>query len=376
MRSFETAALTLAISFVFVTDVNALDQPEIVDGTVRGELAGKLDDQMKKLEAGGFSGVLLVAKGGGVILAKGYGMADRDKKIPVTADTVMCIGSITKQFTGAAILKLETQGKLRVTDPITRYFKDVPDDKTGITLHHLLTHSAGFVGELGDDYQKIGRDDFIRLALKSKLRSKPGERHHYSNVGYSLLGAIIEIVTGQSYERYVHDQLFVPAGMMKTGYLLPRWTPNELAHGYLRNGKDWGTMRDKPWDSDGPYWHLRANGGILSTAGDMYRWHLSLLGETVLPKSAKEKYFTPHIREGPAARSHYGYGWVIERTPRGTTLITHNGGNGIFAADCYRYIDDNVFLFIASSVAGKSAIGASDHLLRIIFSPGGKPKLE
>lgn len=179
MRSFETAALTLAISFVFVTDVNALDQPEIVDGTVRGELAGQLDDQMKKLEAGGFSGVLLVAKGGGVILAKGYGMADRDKKIPVTADTVMCIGSITKQFTGAAILKLETQGKLRVTDPITRYFKDVPDDKTGITLHHLLTHSAGFAGELGDDYQKIGRDDFIRLALKSKLRSKPGERHHF-----------------------------------------------------------------------------------------------------------------------------------------------------------------------------------------------------
>jgi CubicO group peptidase (beta-lactamase class C family) len=110
----------VAISFIFVTDVNALAQPEIVDRTVRGELAGQLDDQMKKLEAGGFSGVLLVAKGGGVILAKGNGMADRDTKIPVTADTVMCIGSITKQFTGAAILKLETQGRLRVTDPITR----------------------------------------------------------------------------------------------------------------------------------------------------------------------------------------------------------------------------------------------------------------
>ena len=375
MRSFETVALSLAIFFVFVTDVNASDQPEIVDGTVRGELAGRLDDQMKKLEAGGFSGVLLVARGGGVMLAKGYGMADRDKKIPVTADTVMCIGSITKQFSGAAILKLETQGKLQVTDPITRYFKDVPDDKRGITLHHLLTHSAGFAGELGADYQPIGRDDFIRLALRSKLRSKPGERYHYSNVGFSLLGAIIEIVTGQSYEQYLHDQLFLPAGMTKTGYLLPPWASNELAHGYLRNGKDWGTMRDKPWDADGPYWHLRGNGGILSTAGDMYRWHLALLGDTVLPKSAKDKYFRPHIPEGPAARSHYGYGWVIERTPRGTTLITHNGGNGIFAADCYRYIDDNVFLFVASNVAGKSAIQASDNLLPIIFPPGGKPKM-
>ena len=213
-----------------------------------------------------------------MILAKGYGMANRDKKIRITADTVMCTGSVTKQFTGTAILKLEAQGKLKVTDPITRYFKDVPNDKAGITLHQLLTHSAGFEAELGDDYQKIVRDDFIRLALNSKLRSKPGERYRYSNVGYSLLGAIIEIVTGQSYERYLHDQRFVPTGMMKTGYLLAQWEPNEFPHGYLRDGKDWGTMRDKAWDSDGPYWHLRANGGILSTAGDMYRWHLALLG--------------------------------------------------------------------------------------------------
>jgi CubicO group peptidase (beta-lactamase class C family) len=373
MRIVETVALSLAMLFVFVTDVNAADPPEIIDGTVRGELAGRLDDEMKKLEAGGFSGVLLVAKDGGVILAKGYGMADRDKKIRATADTVMCTGSITKQFTGAAILKLETQGKLKVTDPITSYFKDVPNDKKGITLHQLLTHSAGFVAELGEDYQPIGRDDFIRLALKSELRSKPGERHLYSNVGYSLLGAIIEIVAGQSYERYVHDQLFVPAGMTKTGYLLPRWAPNELVHGYMRDGKDWGTMRDKWRDSDGPYWHLRANGGILSTAGDMYRWHLALLGETVLSKSAKDKYFKPHIPERPVGVSHYGYGWVIDRTPRGTAVITHNGSNGIFAADCYRFIDDNVFLFIASSVAGKSCLAASDDLLSIIFPLAEKP---
>jgi CubicO group peptidase (beta-lactamase class C family) len=374
MRNFGTLALSLTVSFLFVTNGKASDQPAIVDGTVRDELAGRLDDHMKKLESGGFSGVLLVAKGGDVILAKGYGMADRDKKIRATADTVMCTGSVTKQFTGAAILKLETQGKLKVTDPITRYFKDVPAEKAGITLHQLLTHSAGFEAELGDDYQKIGRDEFIRLALKSKLRNKPGERHRYSNVGYSLLGAVIEIVTKKPYEQYLHDQLFVPAGMTKTGYLIPKWKPNELAHGYLRDGKDWGTMRDKAWDSDGPYWHLRANGGILSTAGDMYRWHLALLGEKVLPRSAKDKYFKPHVPERAVGGSHYGYGWVIDQTPRGTKVITHNGSNGIFSADCYRFVDDNVFLFIASSVAGKSCLAASDDLLSIIFPLAEKPK--
>jgi hypothetical protein len=106
----------------------------------------------------------------------------------------------------------------------------------------------------------------------------------------------------------------------------------------------------------------------------MYRWHLSLLGETVLPKSAKDKYFKPHVPERPVGRSHYGYGWVIDQTPRGTKVITHNGSNGIFAADCYRFIDDNVFLFIASSVAGKSCLAASDDLLCIIFPLAEKPK--
>lgn len=367
MRCPEKLALSLVVCFVFVPNGRASDPPVIADGTIRGELAKRLDDRMKERAAGGFAGVLLVAKGGDVILAKGYGMADRDKKIPVTADTVMCIGSVTKQFTGAAILKLEAQGKLNVTDPITRFFKDVPADKAGITLHHLLTHTAGFADALGDDDQVIGRDEYVRLALTSKLPSKPGERHRYSNVGYSLLGAVIELVTGQSYEQYVHDHLFVPAGMTKTGYRLPKWAPGELAHGYLRDGKDWGTARDKPGDADGPYWHLRANGGLLSTAGDMYRWHLALLGEAVLPKAAKNKYFTPHVPEGPVGGSHYGYGWVIDRTPRGTRVITHNGGNGVVAADCYRFLDDDVFLFIASSVAGQSAIAASDDLLRIVF---------
>src|SRR5262249_14022096 len=192
--------------------------------------------------------------------------------------------------------------------------------------------------------------------------------------GYSLLGAVIERVTGQSYDQYVHDHVFVPAGMTKTGYRLPEWAPGELAHGYLRDGKDWGTPRDKPWDADGPYWHLRPNGALLSTAGDMYRWHLALLGEAVLPKAAKDKYFTPHVPEGPVGGSHYGYGWVIDRTPRGGRVITHNGGNGVIAADCYRFLDDNVFLFTASNVAGQSAIRASDDLLRTIFPLAGKPE--
>lgn len=314
-----------------------------------GQLGKKLDDQMRLITDKGFSGALFVAKDGRIMLEKGYGMANRENKTPYTAETVFDIGSITKQFTGAAILKLEMQGKVRTNDKITKYFRDVPPDKADITLHQLLTHSAGFLHAVGDDYEKLARDAVIQKALASKLQYVPGAKHDYSNVGYSLLGAIIETATGGSYERYLHDNLFKPAGMRKTGYVIPKWKVERLAVGYREDGKRWGTPLDHLWDKDGPYWNLRANGGILSTVGDLYKWHLALESEKILSKEAKEKYFAPHIAEQPEAISFYGYGWVNEKTPRGTTLIWHDGGNGYFYADFRRYIDEKVVYIIATN---------------------------
>lgn len=132
----------------------------------------------------------------------------------------------------------------------------------------------------------------MNLTFESKLLAPAGQAYEYSNVGYSLLGAIVEIVTGASYERYLHDHLFEPAAMRKTGYVIPQWGADELARGY-RGDEPWGTPRDHPWAEDGPFWHLRANGGILSTASDMYRWHVALLGEKVLSRKAKVKLFEP-----------------------------------------------------------------------------------
>jgi CubicO group peptidase (beta-lactamase class C family) len=287
----------------------------VANGTVKGELATKIDQRLSRLAEGDFSGVVLAAQGGIVILGKGYGYADRAAKLPFTTETVFDIGSITKPFTAAAILKLEMTGKLTVTDPIMKYLRDVPEDKQQITLHQLLTHTAGFTDSLGDDYDKVGREDFVKLALASKLRSRPGKSYSYSNVGYSLLGVIIKRVTEQSYEKYLHDNLFKPAGMMKTGYVIPEWGNARLAHGYQKT-KDWGTPLDHAWNQDGPYWHLRANGGLLSTVDDLYRWSVALRGDGILSKKAKEKHFAPHVSEGfLSGGTHYGYGWSIGGPP-------------------------------------------------------------
>jgi CubicO group peptidase (beta-lactamase class C family) len=339
---------------------------DLCPAQTENELQTKIDDFLTGLTKNGFSGVVFVAKDGAILLSKGYGVADRERSVPITNQTVFTVGSITKQFTGAAILKLQMLGKLDVHDPIIKYFKDVPEDKKEITLHHLLTHTAGFPGAIGDDYEEITRDQFIKLAMSTKLQRTSGLLYEYSNVGYSLLGAIIEIITGKSYEAFLNEYLFQPAGMTKTGYRIPRRNPADLAHGY-RGEKDWGTSLDKPWAEDGPYWHLRANGGILSTVEDMYQWHLALQGEKILSEDAKKLYYTPHVREGEDADSFYGYGWTIFTTPRNTRLIAHNGGNGIFAADFLRYLDENVVIIGMSNTSGKPAWKATNQVARIMF---------
>jgi CubicO group peptidase (beta-lactamase class C family) len=149
---------------------------------------------MTRSQRNGFSGALLVAKKGYIILSRGYGLADRELNIPVTNQTVFTTGSITKQFTGAAILNLQMMGKLSVNDPITKYLKDVPADKQRITLHHLLTYTAGFPGAIGGDFEPILRDDFIKLVMRTKLNHKPGERYEYCNVGFSLLGVYSKLI--------------------------------------------------------------------------------------------------------------------------------------------------------------------------------------
>jgi CubicO group peptidase (beta-lactamase class C family) len=308
-------------------------------------LQQQLHAYLQQQERRGFSGAVVVARGAEILLEQGYGLAIRDTGIPNTPETVFDIGSITKPFTAAAILKLEMQGLLQVSDPITSFFANVPADKAEITVEQLLTHTAGFPDAIGGDYEPLSRDQLLQEALGSPLRSSPGARYSYSNVGYSLLGAIIEVASDQSYEQYLADNLWHPAGMEWTGYLQPNWEERTVAHGYWRRFL-FGSPLEQRWDDDGPYWNLRANGGLLSTSGDMLRWHQALLGDQILSEEAKSRMFAPQVSEG--GDSFAGYGWSIIETENGT-LITHNGSNGYFFADFLRYVDEEVVIFLASN---------------------------
>jgi CubicO group peptidase (beta-lactamase class C family) len=311
-----------------------------VDDPTDQKVARFLDEMLPR----GASGSLVAARDGEMVHCEGFGMADREARVAAGCDTVYDVMSMTKQFTGAAILKLEMMGKLHVSDPIGKHIGPVPADKRDITLHQLLTHTSGLVDVLGGDYERTTRSEMVAGALGSKLRSPPGTEYHYSNLGYSVLAAIVEKVSGMGYEEFLAEHLFAPAGMTQTGYVLPDWEPNQVAVEYGPKGQPRGRPLDHPWASDGPYWNLRGNGGLLSTARDMFRWQLALEGEEILDRQAKQKLFRPHVLEEPGGDSYYGYGWVIMRTDDGK-VAWHNGGNGSSYGELTLLLDNGAMVF-------------------------------
>ena len=333
-------ALLAAVSFAACGGGDRDSTDPAVDDPVDQRVARFLDDTLPR----GASGSLVAARDGEMVHCEGFGMADRDARVAAGCDTVYDVMSMTKQFTAAAILKLEMMGKLDVADPIGRHIGPVPAGKRGITLHHLLTHTSGLVDVLGGDYERQTRKGMLAAALESELQARPGAEYAYSNAGYSVLAAIVEKASGIGYEEFLAEHLFAPAGMTETGYVLPDWDPDQMAVEYGPAGKPQGTPLDHPWASDGPYWNLRGNGGLLSTARDMFRWHLALDGNEVLDRRAKRKLFKPHVLEEPGGDSYYGYGWVILKADDGR-VAWHNGGNDWSYGEVTRLLDGGAMVF-------------------------------
>jgi CubicO group peptidase (beta-lactamase class C family) len=296
----------------------------------------------------GTSGTAVAVRDGRVVHCEGFRRGG-------SCDTVYDLMSMTKQFTAAAILKLEMQGRLRTSDPIGRYVGPVPEDKRAITLHQLLTHTSGLTEALGDDYDVLSREQMLAEALSSRLRTTPGREFHYSNVGYGILAAIIERVSGLGYEQFLATHLLRPAGMTETGYVLPAWRRRLVAVEYDGRGRSRGRPFDHPWAADGPYWNLRGNGGLLSTARDMVRWHRALEGDAILSRRAKRKLFRPRV---PIAVEGYegfraAYGWAVSRTASGR-IATHSGGNGWSYGVVARFLDEGVMVFWISNRAARA----------------------
>lgn len=303
-------------------------------GPVKGKLGKELDDLMAGFNKEGYSGAVLVVQDGEIILHKGYGLADRERKIQNTPSTLFNVASVGKIFTAAAILKLEMQGKLKTSDLLSKYLGEFPKEKSAATIHHLLTHTGGLVVE-GAQLDDTTRKAFIQSVKDTPIESKPGEKYRYSNAGYTLLAAIVEEVSGQPFERYLQKNIFNPAGLTSTGYPWDKKFDNApVAVGYVGNKLE----ELKPAPRAANVFGNRGSGNLITTVGDLYRWIQALRANRVLSEQAKKKMFTAY------AHLDEGYGWHVVKTVRGTTMVHRGGGRPDFESQVQWYIDENILI--------------------------------
>jgi len=329
----------------------------------------RIDRYLTAMEALGFSGAIIVSEGDEVVLRKGYGYANRETRRPYTPQTIQTNGSITKQFTAAAILLLESRGELTVDDKISKYIDPLSDEMQNITIHQLLTHSSGLPGAIGYDDEPIGADAYLERLTGESLQFDPGSGFAYSNTGYSLLGIIVERVSGQSYEAFLHKELLLPAGLTETGYFIPDWDSERLAIGYNK-GERWGEIHEKRYQTgeveNGPSWHYRANGGLLTTVDDMYSWLKTVRGHGVLDEKVAKRWTTGYVSENNG-NSNYGYGWGIYDHDKWGKVITHNGSNRIFEAEFVWLPERDLFFYIHGNTSIVPAASMGGHIMNAAF---------
>lgn len=335
----------------------------------------KIDTYLSKGTANGFSGAIAVVKNGKIIINKGYGLANKDTKTVNNPNTIFDIGSNTKQFTSTAILKLNEQNKLNVTDSLSEFFDKLPIDKQNITIHQLLTHTAGFSESIGRDFDEISRKDFFEKLFSSELLSEPGEKYSYSNAGYSILGRVIELASDQPYEAFLNEHLFTPAGMKQTGYLLPKWDTKQKSLGYNRNVIETGSTITRYQETGDLTWHLKGNGGINSTQNDMLLWYIALKTNIILTQESFKKLTTPYpYTSSPESTSSYGYGWGVKKLENNSKRITHNGSNGSYWHTLIWYPKEDIYIVYATNANSSKVEDIAYVVAKIILDESYVPE--
>ncbi len=306
----------------------------------QGDKLDALIDAYAKLYK--FNGSALVAKNGIILLNKGYGYRNATDKVANNEQTIFQLGSVTKQFTSAVILKLQEEKKLSVSDKLSKYFPGYPKGDS-ITIEQLLTHTSGIYNYTNDEKfmanevtKPANREMMMALFRDKPLDFSPGTSWSYSNSGYSLLGYIIEAVTKKPYEQAVRKYIFTPLKMTHSGFDFTHLKSSEKAIGYFKlNDKE---KEEAPIvDSSVSF----SAGAIYSTAGDLYLWHKALEKNTILSREQQEKAYTP-------VKNRYGYGWSIDSI-EGKRRVSHGGGIHGFITNIARVPEDDICIVLLSN---------------------------
>ncbi len=308
-----------------------------------------------------FNGSALVAKSGTILLNKGYGYRDAANKVLNNEHTIFQLGSITKQFTSAVILKLQEEKKLAISDKLSKYFPEYPKGDS-ITIRELLTHTSGIYNYTND--QDFMANEITKPATRARMMAlfenkpldfSPGTSWSYSNSGYSLLGYIIEEVTNKPYVEAVRKYIFTPLHMTHSGFDFTHLESNDKAIGYFKlNDKD--TMPAPIVDSTVSF----SAGAIYSTTGDLYLWNNALEHNVILSKTQQEAAYSP-------IRNNYGYGWGIDSID-GKRRVGHGGGIPGFITNISRVPEDDVCIILLSNASNQTISDITQSIYAILYN--------
>ncbi len=331
-------------------------------------LATRIDSLILKEinDQNGPGAVFMVAKNGTPIYQKAIGKANLELDVDLSPESVFQIGSMTKQFTAIAILILEEQGKLAIKDPISKYIPDYPSgDK--ITIHHLLTHTSGI-----KDFTKmkslagISQKDMTPKMMVDFFKNEPvdfepGEKFAYDNSGYVLLGYIIELVSGQTYESFIRKYIFEKAGMYHSCYASDRKIIPKRAYGYQQ--KEQGYVNKTIISYSIPF----SSGSLMPTAGDMLKWQNALDQHLLLSEQNTMKAFKKYTLNNREVLA-YGYGWHLKEID-GIPTREHGGSIFGFKTMAVYIPEQHIYVIGLSNCDCHSPTEITREIARLVVKP-------
>ncbi len=311
-----------------------------------------------------FMGAVLVAQKGQVLLQRGYGYADAEWEVPNSPQGLFRLGSLTKMFTAAAVVKLAQDGRVKLTEPVSTYYPETPKAWAKVTLHQLLTHTGGvpnYTKQPGFKNLLLRSnkpEDLIALVQDRPLDFEPGTKWNYSNTGYVLLGRVIERASGLPYATYLTERIFRPLEMSSSGFDTAEPVLKYRARGYFYEPPNLVNI---------PAVNLSAvysASGLYSSVGDLLKWDRALYSDRFLPAGWREKIFTGYAKN--PIEGKYGYGWFVSEE-NGRIKYGHEGEVTGFDAMIARYPQSETLVVVLSNLQSSEIGKIGADLARMVF---------
>jgi CubicO group peptidase (beta-lactamase class C family) len=368
---FRQVLITL-LAFLFIAPSIARTQAaSAASAGVSGPVSDYVRSEMQRQDIPGVA--LLVSRGGKIVQAEGFGLANVELQVPVKPETVFQSGSVGKQFTATAVMMLVEEGKVGLDDPLTKYFADAPATWKEVTVRELLSHTAGF-GDYPDkfNFRKDWTEaELLKLVESIPLAYPPGTKWDYSNLGFLTLGILIHRVTGEFYGDFLQQRIFHPLDMQTTRIISEADIIPNRASGY-RLVK--GELKNQEWVA--PKVNTTADGSLYFSILDLAKWDAALYTEKLLKRSSLDEMWTPvKLKNGQPNKAGYGFGWAIEER-HGHHVVSHNGAWQGFKSAIARYVNDQLTVVVLANLAEAKPGAIAEHVADMYLAneknPAGK----